>query len=278
MFWKKSILASVFKIQSADDYWKDSNLPLYNKDFPIIISWSPKSGCTTILKWFLAQNRLLDEANNYSDWVHDYRENKLCTRPGYKKLCMQYFIENPSSKHIIKVIRNPYTRAVSSYVHVLRWGVLTKDWPLISKIETWKRSNNLKNQKGMSFRQFLLFIIDQQSKGHLLDPHLKQQYDEIQDPKVNHYVRIENIMNDLEEIEKKFSLECLDYKQISNSIHHNIASIAHTWPSKASQHVANHDYESVLGTPPSEIFLDEETKSLIRIAYWRDCYAYSQHY
>ena len=264
--------------QSCDEFWEGSELPLCCKEFPVIVSWSPKSGCTTILKWFLEQNNLLEEANKFSHWVHDYRENKLCFGTDYKELCMRYFKENPSTKHIIKLIRDPYKRAVSSYLHVLRWGLLTEDWAVIAKIENWKKSNGIAYQKGMSFRQFLLFIIDQRARGIVLDPHLKQQYDKTQDPKVNQFVRIENFSTEIELIEKRFSLVCSDKNRISTSIHHNKASISHCWPSDASSYVANHDYESNLGTPPAEIFLDNETRVLVKIAYWRDCDAYAEHY
>jgi hypothetical protein len=37
-------------------------LPLQRPGFPVAVCWSAKSGCTTVLKWFLTQNGLLDEA------------------------------------------------------------------------------------------------------------------------------------------------------------------------------------------------------------------------
>ncbi|RCK09645.1 hypothetical protein DT075_36330 [Bacillus licheniformis] len=30
--------------------------PLYAEDFPIILFWIPKSGCTTLNRWFFFQN------------------------------------------------------------------------------------------------------------------------------------------------------------------------------------------------------------------------------
>jgi hypothetical protein len=253
-------------------------MPLYHKDFPIIVSWSPKSGCTTILKWFLEQNNLLEEANQHSEWVHNYREDKLCCGTSYKKICRDYFTKVPSNKYIIKLIRDPYKRAVSSYLHLLRYGILKKDWLVVNEIERWKELNGFANQIGLSFRQFLLFIIDQQLRGCTIDPHLGQQYDDIQDSRVNQYVKIEDFTFEIEAIEKRFSLPCLNKNQLSNSIHHNKPSISHHWPTDASIHVASDDYDTVLGTPPAEIFYNTDTLMLMRLAYWRDCDAYAEQY
>jgi len=262
----------------CDEYWEGGELPLCHKDFPIIVSWSPKSGCTTLLKWFLAQNNLLEEANHYSDWVHDYRETKFCFGRRYKELCMRYFTETPTTKHIIKVIRDPFKRAVSSYLHLLRYGILTKNWLVVTEVERWKELNGFSRQRGLSFRQFLLFVIDQQLRGRMLDPHLGQQYDKTQDPRVNQFVKIENISVELERIEKEFSLPCLNKNKISNSIHHNKPFISHRWPTDASIHIASDDYDTTLGTPPAEIFYNNDTLVLIRMAYWRDCEAYAENY
>ena len=264
--------------RSCDEFWRGSELPLCREDFPVIVSWSPKSGCTTILKWFLAQNNLLDEASQYSDWVHDYRQNKLCFGKSYKEMCMHYFTEKTATKYIIKVIRDPYKRAVSSYLHLLRYGILTRDWPVVTEVESWKEINGLVHQKGLSFKQFLLFIVDQKLRGRTLDPHLEQQYDKTQDPRVNQFVKIENISVELEALEKRFLLNCINKNQISNSVHHNKSSISHYWPADASLHVASDDYHTSLGTPPLEIFFNNDTLVLIRMAYWRDCEAYAEHY
>ena len=57
-------------------------LPLQQPGFPVAVCWSAKSGCTTVLKWFLAQTGLLDEALAYNDWIHAYRQDKLFATKG----------------------------------------------------------------------------------------------------------------------------------------------------------------------------------------------------
>jgi hypothetical protein len=46
------------------------SLPLYEKEFPLIFFWSPKSGCTSIIKWYFFQIGLLQKAIDYYPWVH----------------------------------------------------------------------------------------------------------------------------------------------------------------------------------------------------------------
>src|SRR4051812_20775721 len=47
--------------------------PLYADNFPLVLLWTNKSGCTTVLKWFLFQTGLMDEASAYHRWPHRHR-------------------------------------------------------------------------------------------------------------------------------------------------------------------------------------------------------------
>ena len=80
-----------------------------NTDKNVCFLWSPRAGCSITFKCFLDMVGLLDDAENYSNWIHDYK--------------MYIFIKNVpeinidvlSKKkcNIIKSIVNPYSRAVS---------------------------------------------------------------------------------------------------------------------------------------------------------------------
>jgi hypothetical protein len=88
--------------------------------FPWLSAGRQKSGCTTVLRWFLAHNGVLDEAIAHSRWVHDYREDTLFHATGYRRQCQAIFKRARSGVTVVKVIRDPATRAVSSFLHVLR--------------------------------------------------------------------------------------------------------------------------------------------------------------
>lgn len=259
------------------DFWDGGELPLMIKNFPIVICWTPKSGCTTVLKWFLEQNSLLEKAYEFNPWVHEYRE-KILYNQIYKKECRKIFEGNTSGKFIIKVIRNPIKRSVSSYLHFLRFGKISKNWPVVQKIESWKKENGLASQSGLSFRQFLNFVICQKISGGRNDTHFESQYNKIQDPKVDIFIPIEKISSEIPKIEKEFNLKKIDINELSKSGHNNQSTDSHRWPQDASSFPADHDFNIFLGTPPCEIFLDSETKLLIKNAYWCDFNAYSSCY
>lgn len=257
-------------------FWGYKMLPLWKKDFPIVISFTPKSGCTTILKWFLEQNNLLQEALNYSEWVHDYREKVFYNTNRYTEECESVFTNNPDNKLIIKVIRNPIHRSVSSYLHYLRQSGIGKNWSIIREIDDWKNSNGLNAQHGISFNQFLKFIITSKRSGRVLDPHFTCQYDPIQDGKVNIYIPLEIISNEIRKLEEQFNLKKIDMNFISESPHNNKPSTFSNWPKNASSFPADQNFEKVLGIPNPDIFLDKETLIMIKNAYWQDFEKYSK--
>ena len=270
----------IFKIKNKkkEDYWCHGSLPLWSKEFPVVISWSPKSGCTTILKWFLEQNGLLEDAYKFDPWVHEYREKVLYSQQGYKKNCESCYRENKDKKLIIKIIRDPIKRSVSSYLHFLRYMANSAKWIVVRELDYWKISNGISQQKGISFKQFLNFIINQNQRGYRIDPHLGFQFDKIQDPKVQKFIPIEHLSSELIHIEKRYNLKNININTISDSPHNNIPQKSHKWPLNGSSHPADHEYEKKLGVPGPEVFIDDETIQLIKNAYWRDFDAYSRYY
>ena len=158
-----------------DDAWADRLLPLQQVGFPVAICWSAKSGCTTVLKWFLHQTGRMDEATAFSEWMHDFREQRLFTEPGYRWQCERLFKHGRPQTSIIKVIRDPAARAVSSFLHFLRRGGDVERWTHAARVAQWKVVAHLEGQRGISFRQFLLFVTAQQLIRSEIDPHFRPQ-------------------------------------------------------------------------------------------------------
>lgn len=262
-----------------DGAWTHSLLPLQRPGFPVAVCWSAKSGCTTVLKWFLQQTGRLDEALSFSHWVHDFRERRLFTEPGYRWQSERLF-KKPGrlETSIIKVLRDPATRAVSSYLHYLRCGADVEQWTHAARVAQWKALTGLDGQRGISFRQFLLFVSAQQLLRIETDPHFRPQYEALQDPRVDTYLLLEDLAAGLRAVEERHGLPHVDLDGLSRSHHHNPPSAAHAWPAEAATFVADHESLAELGTPPPEIFLDAETQSLIRTTYCVDYEAYGHFY
>lgn len=263
---------------ARDPSWKHGPLPLQRTHFPVAICWSAKSGCTTVLKWFLAHNGLLDEARAYSQWVHDYRQNRLFEATGYRRQCERLFKHGSGDTSIVKVIRDPATRAVSSFLHFLRCGHDVEHWPDAEDLTQWKSAAGIEHEPGLSFRQFLMFVTEKQLNGFPLNPHFRPQFDAQQDDRVDAYIRLENLADGLRAVEDRVGLPHVDLSGLSDSDHHNPATAGHGWPKLAAAFAADCHTLGERGTPPAQAFLDPYTRMLIRTAYWTDYAAYGRYY
>jgi hypothetical protein len=93
----------------------NQRMPLWHPDLPVVIFWSQKSGCTTVVKWFLYQIGELQAAEAHSHWVHDYENAVLKMRPGYRDGC---YAAIKAGRPVIKFVRDPAARAYSSYLEL----------------------------------------------------------------------------------------------------------------------------------------------------------------
>jgi hypothetical protein len=250
------------------------SLPLMEESFPVVCCWSPKAGCTTVLKWFLKHTGKLEEALRYDAWLHNYRTDRLFQQPGYERLCQRAV--RSDRFRVIKVIRDPAQRVVSAYLHYLR--VEPQGWQGTTMLAHWKAEQGLGSQEGCSFRQFLQFIRDIDDFGSLWEPHVRPQYDRAVDPHVDDFIPLENIAIGLAETERLCGLPYVDIQALSESVHHNRPSGSHRWPSDASSLPATTKTLDDLGVPPADILLDNETIPLVQRIYACDYRAYARHY
>ncbi|NBW97003.1 MAG: hypothetical protein EBR28_09790 [Planctomycetia bacterium] len=260
-----------------DPRWDWQCLPLLLAGFPIAVCWSAKAGCTTVLKWFLEHNGLLEEATAHSWWVHDYREQRLCALHDYRRSCELLFSQARAGKYIVKVIRDPARRAVSGYLHLLRKGHEAA-WPAGATVDRWKMESGLGGQRGISFRQFLRFLADEQARGRAIDPHFRPQFEPLQDPRVHAYIPLELLAAGLRDLECRFCLPHVDVRGLSDSFHHNPASARCHWPEAAATVPATLETLETLGTPSAEAFLDPETLASVHEVYRADYDAYGSVY
>jgi hypothetical protein len=96
------------KIKSKNCF-KSNNEIYGDKDTKIAFMWSPRGGCSITFKCFLDIIGLLEDAENYNDWIHNYRMEIMWHNIPYLSIPDMKF----NNYHIIKTIVNPYSRAVS---------------------------------------------------------------------------------------------------------------------------------------------------------------------
>ena len=92
--------------------------PWLNPDRNMMVLWSAKSACTTSFVWFLNSIGWLEDFRRSRSYAHRFRrdiyEKSDLVRRGRAKLIDDYTI--------LHIIRDPYTRAVSSYRQALKFG------------------------------------------------------------------------------------------------------------------------------------------------------------
>jgi hypothetical protein len=89
--------------------------PLIHPDARMIVIFSPKSACTSVAIWFFHQLGQAQAARNVSEWPHRYRQQYYRS-----DLYQNAFDLDLSSFSVVRVVRDPFDRAVSSFRHGLR--------------------------------------------------------------------------------------------------------------------------------------------------------------
>lgn len=125
--------------------------------------WSPKSACTSAVLWYLAHAGLLEAALAFDPWPHRYRTQVLPGLPAYQQWVRGC---EPGRLRWVRVIRNPFLRAVSSYRHALRHGYEDRRIDRVLGLSVAGR--------GFSFGEFLRYL--EQIDVTTCDPHHAQQW------------------------------------------------------------------------------------------------------
>lgn len=94
------------------------------------IIWSAKSACTTVLLWYLWHCDLLHAARFFGDWPHRFRIGVLYRSKTYGNWASEVDTKTWSW---LRVIRDPFKRAVSSYRHALKFGYENDEMSLVLK-------------------------------------------------------------------------------------------------------------------------------------------------
>jgi hypothetical protein len=177
-----------------------ATLPFVFSERKLLIFASPKAGITTISKWAFQNLGILDEAFKYHPWIHKYRTEvypqKFQVRMHFEKL-----LEDPETT-IIKVIRNPYERLVSSYYHALKHQLLPKEGGCLHNFETFL--NCLANQR-------------------MQDPHLQLQlsvYEHLMPDLKPEFIQLEKLEKALNSVAQRFDLPYGFIPEMGESKHH----------------------------------------------------------
>ena len=220
-------------------------LIVFNKnksDYKFIIDWSAKSGCTIICKMFFDYMDLLDEYNKNSNWIHN-------SRPIYYK---DYGIVNEkllfSNEYLkIKFVRNPYSRAVSSFIHVMKTKLKEKF-----------------NNEDMSFHTFLLKL--QSKKYNDIHYNLQMIKEEKNINIFDKVIKIENLNDEVNKLNNKYKI---NLNSNFSSFHHNKKE------TKINKIFCYTKYSEIKDIPNYKFFYNKKIINLVYKIYKEDIHKYN---
>jgi hypothetical protein len=230
-------------------------MPLFHQEFPIILFWNPKCGCTSLIKWFYYQVGHLENANEFSEWIHQYREQVFEAQPNYKLHLRNHLLAN--KKEVYKLVRNPYKRAISSYFAALAVPeIMSQIAPGVTN--------------GLSFKQFLFAIRRIGVGRRSINSHIAMQYIHGEEYFVHHYMKLEDFESEIRKMEQKYNLLHSPLEELSKS-HHHASNIMNE--SLKGSFADINMINSILTNselPSYENFYDMETMQLVRNIYRKD--------
>jgi hypothetical protein len=231
----------------------------------LAVMWSYKAACTTVIKWVFQQNGLLPEAMAYNSWVHKYRLREYQKSERYlgrlKRLSRGSF-------EVVKIVRDPLDRAVSSYIHAYRHGY---DDAAIAQMA----QRPVSHQKRFSFREFVAYL--EQSDLQYCNPHHRLQTAPIErhvlfGTRPSRIIKIEDGLNAaLSELERRLGLPPTDFSNpVFESDHHTVRAA----PAGLAADLVRIPRNAV---PPTAMFYDRELAAKIALLYAEDFrrYGYS---
>jgi hypothetical protein len=231
----------------------------------LAVMWSYKAACTTVIKWVFQQNGLLPEAMAYNSWVHKYRLRQYQKSERYLSRLKRF---SSGAFDVVKVVRDPLDRAVSSYIHAYRHGY---DDEAIAKIV----QRPLSRRQRFSFREFVTYL--EQSDLLYCDPHHRMQVAPIERhvlfrTRPSKIIKIEQGLNAaLSELERGLGLPATDFANaVFESDHHTVRT-AETGLAADLVHIPRD------AVPPAAMFYDRELAAKVARLYAEDFshYGYS---
>lgn len=235
-------------------------IPHFHKDFPLILFWSHRSGCTALANWFFFQIGLFTEAKKYHDFIHYYElwvyKNNINYIPELQNGLLA------SNKDVCKLVRNPYKRAVSSFLLLADNPYASPQWENIRHY----LYNDKYSNRGVSFKQFLYYIRALGSNSLAMDIHFSQQYVPGEENFIQYYIPLEDFNTQITKIEHTYDLIKSNLALLTNSDHHRAHKMLYTG-SYAELSITDAAFPRF---PTYESFYDEETMALVTEIYAQD--------
>lgn len=242
-------------------------------DLPFVLLWSEKSGCTSLFQWMLLQTGEFDEADSFSDWIHDWEHAIMKARTGYaESLVTQLNDGAPASK----LVRSPFERAVSSFLMLVTLGDDSGHFTVELRRKVREFVYGAPDAPwSFGFIDFLRWMATQDITT--IDGHLGLQFDIIEDriPQLE-LIRLEQFDAEMGSLEQRFGLPAVDLRRATTSRHHTqrVAPAGYDPQGVVRIQPPIPLFESGFPLPHSADFMTPEAVDLISTIYRTDVEAY----
>lgn len=250
--------------------------PLHAPDFPLVLLFTEKAGCTSLTKWFLFQTGKLDAANAFHPSVHEYRKSVLNTgvRYGWEGLRLIASGHKP----VVKLVRNPYDRAVSSYLQALgharaddadRWG---SQFVQAARRQAGRPASAT---PALSFRQFVHYVATTGSERGQVNGHVARQHVPGETGRVHRVIKLERFNDEIRQLEAEYALAPSPLDVLTFSRHHRSAAQQPSRPDVSAADIEiTGDQVRQRHLPAYDTLYDEDTRRGVREVFAVDFKAY----
>jgi hypothetical protein len=252
---------------------------LHAPDFPVLLLFSEKAGCTSLTKWFLFHVGKLDEATDYHPWIHRYRIDVLSRQKGYKQEAMRLL--HSRDKPVVKLVRNPYSRVVSSFLSTLNnaHGRNSKNWAqeLIVAART-RAGKPIGAEPALSFHDFVGFVAANGTERERINGHVARQHMAGEERMGGRIMKLEQFADDIRQLESDFGLAQSPLDLITRSHHHRSGNQngaeAPVWSAELEITTRQIRQFRKGGTPSYDTLYDDKSRRLVRECFAADFEAY----
>ena len=181
--------------------------PLIDPSNKLVLLWAPKCACTATTIWFYGVAGLRDEAYAYDHWPHRYRLKVY----NHSDMWRQGSTDDLSGYRIVRIIRDPYQRAVSSFRHSLATGYYH------NRVQA-RLGRPVDRDSGFSFVEYLDCIGQRELTASFSNPHHAEQFHPIERlhrPSDVINISKQDLFSELNRIEDDMHLPRTDFAEVS---------------------------------------------------------------
>ena len=163
----------------------------------ILLDWTPKAACTMSVKMFM-DHMGIREHEHYEGWVHELKTQIYYHKCGRANVCTY---ENPTW-YKFKIVRNPYDRAVSSYLHTMKTPHAVDEAKLLKHIPSARTKDDVTFEKFVFAMDYTRARDPLLINGHIRKQALDAEYILFQQGKpylklFNRIVKLESMAEDM---------------------------------------------------------------------------------